>query len=1032
MAYVVSVTNSSPGNVASFTPTLPTHASGDLILILCTHDGIGSTETIGATGWTTVPGSAASGAQQSSWVYKIAASSSETDPTISGSAGADQWAVTILVIRDAHATEPFGASPADGTDYKRTSWSAAWYADSGALTTGADDCLLIYGFTSDTDNDGSVADINNYRIRVVPKDITVLADYRDAVSYGVRHIVGYCPAGPSGSTAPTVRMWTGDPSGIGRQGGNTWVLAIRNKASGTLQPAVKAGVDVVCWYGDFKNEPSYTWQSLDNFAATIESISVGNTAPSSGTTFGDIADTINPPGRYTELRSSLNTAGAWVGHTHTITSTNMTGKSFALQWSTDGLVRVGANGWCVGFSDGTNWVVYQLAPFDSTLPTQVPLYSVIALGNGTALDSSGSIDWSAVTRVAYMWHRDGSSGTQGVLKVKNAMLVDTAKFVGGGASQPCKFNLLPPAIEGCNLRDIANLQGTGQTMVRQNVQVGDGSTDTYFDASASSLEFPAAYDATNQVKRKFNFTPGGLTVGIYPSASDTLNLTAGIIATAVEQALTVNASASTSATVSTAGSSFVGFVPTWKTGIACNSATFKQCGTIDFKGADITSVIANEGTDDALISASDGFSATSCTFTASTTAVYGIRIAAAGTFSLDATTFSGFTKDIDVTATTGTVTINLAAGQATPTYQTAGATVTIVADPVFQSVVFSGFVAGSLIQIYDTRYTFTVSGVSVYPAVGDVYSQNGVDYTVISAGAGEIAAYGVTISEASGSLTRVTGSGDSSITFSAVADDGTQLFCGTASSGDTVISGSTCTWTDPDPATAKRHIRARVGRVSGATAKLLVEAIAGICGTASGAEAISFIIAQENDPSYNANAVDGPAIYATSGITFTDAATDVVNCDISGGSASWATIYACFVHWCSNTTTGIANDISYIQSPDPANYILTRTKVKNTGSGALTLTGGYYRDAVTGLSVTATDLTGGFIFPSVEHVVGYATASGLTAGQDAALMALPSASATATATLAAAAATPIAANVKQMNDATVNGDGTSGNKWRGS
>lgn len=1022
MAYVVSVTNSSPGSASSFTPTLPTHQSGDLILILCTHDGVGSTETIGATGWTTVAGSAASGAQQSSWVYKIASSSSETAPNISGSSGADQWAVSILIIRDANAS-PLGSSPASGTDYVQASWNAAWYADTGSLTTGADDCLLIYSCSMDTDNDSAV------RMRTVPKDITLLTDYVETTASAVRHMIGYVPAGASSSAAPTARFWFNNTAGGTQQGGNTWVLAIRNEASGILQRSVKAGVDALRFYGHFQDSWSDTYQAPSNFAATINSVSVDTNVATSTAT-----DLNNPPGNYTEIQSSLNTAGAWVGMSHAITSTNMDGKSYYLQWEIASRARVGTDGWCVGFSDGTNWALFQLAAYSASIVIDAPLYNVIALGAGraTPLYSSGTIDWTAITRKAYLWYRDGSSASTGVMRIKNAMLIDTAKFVGGSSATPSKFSLLPSAEEDCGYPDIANLQGTGQTMVRQNVQIGDGATDTYFDLSAQSIEYPQAFAATDAKKRKFNFAANAMTVGIYPSAADTLNVTAGIIATAVEQALTVNASASTSATVSTAGSSFVGFVPTWKTGIACNSATFKQCGTIDFKGADITNVIANEGTDDALISASDGFSATGCTLTASTTAVYGIRIAAAGTFSLDGTTFSGFTKDIDVTAATGTVTINLAAGQATPTYQTAGATVAIVSDPVFQSVVFSGFVAGSLIQIYDTRYTFTVSGVSVYPAVGDVYSQNGVNYTVISAGAGEIAVYGVTIAEASGTLTLVSGSGDASITFSAVADDGTQLFCGTASSGDTVISGSTCTWTDPNPATAKRHIRARVGRVSGATAKLLVEAIAGTCGTASGSEAISYIVAQEDDPSYTANAVDGPAIYATSGITFTDAATDAVNCNISGGSASWATIYACFVHWCSNTTTGIANDISYIQSPDPANYILTRTKVKNTGSGALTLTGGYYRDAVTGLSVTATDLTGGFIFPSVEHVVGYATASGLTAGQDAKLMGLPDASANATATLAAAATTPIAANVKQMNDATVNGDGTSGNKWRGS
>ena len=917
MAYVVSVTNSSPGTSSSQTPTLPTHTTNDLLLEIISQDGGGTTIATATSGWAMLGTQAASGASRMAIGYKVAASSSETNPTFTGDA--DQWIFTQIVIRDAHAS-PFGSSPASGTDYVRVDWSGAWFADSGSLTTGADDCLLIFGICQDTDNDSA------QRVRTVPKEVTVLADYVDSTNSAVRHLIMSCPAGPSGSTAPTVRAWLND-TGLGAyQGGNFWTIAVRNKSGGLLQPAVKAGVDVVCWYGHF-TEPAFTLQSLDNFAASIGGISTDNTAPSDGVA----PDPINPPGTYTEIRSSLITAGAWVGRTHTITSRDMSSKSFALQWEIDSRARIGANGWCVGFSDGTNWVVYQLSPLDTTISLVSPLYNVIALGNATALYSSGSINWAAVTRLAYMWHRDGSSGTQGVMKIKNAVLADTAKFVGGGAASQSKFSLLSSAIESCNLRDIANLQGSGQTMIRQNVQVGDGSTKTYFDMSAQSLEYPAAYDATSQTNRKFNFTANGLTIGIYPSANDTLSLTAGIMASAVQQALTVNASASTSATVSTAGSSFVGWTPTWKTGIACNSATFKQCGVIDFKGADVTNLIISNGTGTACATVSTGFSDTNGSYTASTTAVYGLRIAAAGTYDLDGTTFSGFTKDIDVTATTGTVTINLASGTSTPTYQTAGATVTIVSSPVFQSVTISNLVAGSRVQIYDTT--------------------------------------------SSTELANATGTG------------GNIVFSG---------GGTVATWTDPSAATASRAIRVRIAYVSGTTAKTFIEANIGTCTTTAGSQSISYVANQVADSTYNTNAIDGPSVYAGSGITFTDAATDRVNCNIAGGAVTYATIYACFVYW-NFTSTGIANDFTYIDAPDIANYLLSGMKIRNNSATDLTVTGGWGRDATTGLSKDIIDTAGstGNIFLAPDHVIPYSTGSGLTAGQAAELTAAASSSATA-------------------------------------
>ena len=55
--------------------------------------------------------------------------------------------------------------------------------------------------------------------------------------------------------------------------------------------------------------------------------------------------------------------------------------------------------------------------------------------------------------------------------------------------------------------------------------------------------------------------------------------------------------------------------------------------------------------------------------------------------------------------------------------------------------------------------------------------------------------------------------------------------------------------------------------------------------------------------------------YSSPRITFTDAATDRVNCNIAGGSVTWPTIYATFVYW-NFTATGIANDFTYISAPD--------------------------------------------------------------------------------------------------------------------
>lgn len=242
-----------------------------------------------------------------------------------------------------------------------------------------------------------------------------------------------------------------------------------------------------------------------------------------------------------------------------------------------------------------------------------------------------------------------------------------------------------------------------------------------------------------------------------------------------------------------------------------------------------------------------------------------------------------------------------------------------------------------------------------------------------------------------------------------------------------IVSGTSKVWTDTVDPVADRAIRVRIAYVSGAAAKTFIEAAIGTCGQTSGTEHVTYLASQTADSVYNTNAIDGPAIYATSGITFTDASPDRVNCNIAGGAVTYATIYACFVYW-SFTSTGIANDFTYIDAPDTANYLLSGMKIRNTSATDLTVTGGWGRDATSQLSKDIIDTAGstGNIFLAPDHVIPYSTGSGLTAGQAAQLTAVESAT-----SLMTFNGSLVEVDVKKMNGATVNGTGQSGDKWRG-
>lgn len=951
MAYVVNVTDSPYQTPASTYPvTLGSHQDGDLLLVCLTQDGAGGTAIAPnaaaiTAGWAMIGTQAQSQSCRQAWAYKYVGTGQApiSNPTFAGNS--DDWIGACIVVRDADPSTPIA-------NWMRSDWgnsSSISTADSNAIAassaggttvyTPLADSLLMYSWNCDGGNSA---------MRTKLDGIVADSKFSPATAEPVNYIVGHRQL--NSASVPSVTMYANTQS----EGGNGWVIEIKNKSGGTVQPMARVTAaensTVANWHGDFgARQLPVTWAKPSDFctASAIGGVNLSTAVLTTPTTTTTLVD--SPWGTATSI-GNAESANVWGGGSYSFSATDMRGKIFSVGWAVNVLStsgRVGSEGLIVAFrSSATDWAAFQVATKATGWKADEMRTAFIQVDNATPYASAGTIDWSAVTHVAYLWHK--LSGTGDAISIKNAVMLSSAAITGGSAAVPSTFKTLSDDLPSWGYYKLAEKQASSQVMGKFSTQIGDGTSYTYFDSSASSFEFPWAYSAT---EKNWNVNSGQVGLSVYGKSGDTVNLAAGVSASETQQLLTINASHDTGATFSVAGESFVGWAPTWKTGVPCANVTFRSCGVIDFKAADIVNVIANNGTGTALISASDGFSATGCTFTASATAVYGIRIAAAGTFDLDDVAFSGFTKDIDVTAASGTVTINLAAGQATPTYQTAGATVNIVSDPVFQSVIVSGFTATSRIQIYDTT-------------------------------------------------------------------NSVELFNGDASSGDTVVSGTTATWTDPAPATGNRAIRVRVAHVSGATAKGFLELTGLTCGTLSTTNSVTYPVNQVDDDTYNANAVDGSTI---TDVTFTDASPDRVNVDKAGGALAYPQLYAAFVYWLS-TATGIADDFAYINAPDTANYLFTAMKIRNTSATPLTLTGGYGRDSTSGLVADIVDVAGstGNIYPQPDHVVPFATGSGVTSQDKIDI---------AGAVLTAAAAAPISSNIKQVNDLTVDGAGSEADPW---
>lgn len=911
MAYIVSTTQTATAIAASYTVTLGAHVSGDLLLVCLSQDGGGTAIAPDATsataGWAMIGTGAASQGCRGQWAYLIADSASEVNPVFTGAN--DDWIGTCLVIRDAHATAPLG-SLVDGTDFKKADWGNSTninFGDSGALTTAVDECLLIYSWCSD-----GAATANVMRSKL--NEITALDKYS---STAIGHIIGHRQQ-QTAAAAPTVRMY----SPVATEGGTGWVLAVRNKSGGALQPDIRPDANEIKWYGSWSTQhDSLTWQAPSSFTgSTINGIATSTQSP----TIGNVTTNTNTPwGAGTSIE--VTDAGpAWVGGTHAITSADFSGKVISFQWdrnAASSTAAQGAEGIIIGFSDGTNWVTYQVAKPAKGWLNGVAEASFIAPGVSTEYansdgDSSSSINWAAVTRVGYFWHKIAASTT--AINVRHLTLFGTTALTGGGSSRPATFNDYQSAITSWQHYRAAEVQASAQVLLKASVQIGDGTNATYFDGAAQSFEFPQAWSATSVAnwQMSWNATANAVGLSVKAKSTDTINLASGVAATDTAQNLSINASSSTSATYSFA-QSFVGWRdPTDNAGLGWNGATFKECGTVTIAGGgDLTNcTIANTtSTNAALAVTANGSTLDGCAISG-TGAAYALELGTAVTAITltDCTLTAGSTDKVHVLKTTGTVTItisgttSLVAGDVT----SAGATVVISAPVLYQSVVVSGFTAGSRIQIYDTT-------------------------------------------------------------------SNTELFNGTASAGNTVVSGTTATWTDPLAASATRAIRVRVSYVNGASADMFQELSGLTCGITEGTESITYPVTPEDDTTYNTNGITGSGV---TGVTFVDSGTnDRVDCNIAGGSVSLPSIYAAFVYW-NFTATGIANDFTYVDAPDTANYILSGMKIRNTSATPLKITGGYFYDT-TGSVENCVDTAGstGNIFPMPAHVVPYATGSGVTA-----------------------------------------------------
>jgi hypothetical protein len=790
MAYIVTTeTTLSDGAINNVDISMPAgHQIGDMTILMITQDG-GATTISTPTGFTQIGTQAAAQAQRTTAFFRIHTAVDEADVNITGAA--DEWLVTAVLIRGATTLSVHQNNRTDSAN------STSNFLTSGSVTTTVANCLILSCFGFD----------GVFKLALDNTSLNKSVNISKEINIGAVQICQYFNQITAGATDTLTAL-----SEVASEGGSALTIAIAEATPATalMSPMITQAYTVLKMYGGvttantttaaFIRHDGVTWADANGTITptVIKGLSLATIATFAEATFQGTLSTWGSMTGLSYTGSAIDNTGRWYGRTHTIATTDMTGKIFSIEFmmSEVNTARLGPEGGLVYFQDSTgNWAAFQLSR-RQRLVAGVSYVYFVDVQNATPYDKSVSnINWTGITRLAYLIHKRTTATNAVILRIKNAILLDKVIMVDGSSSSPCSPAILEkilggldPAIGGHGAYILNTVQGKGQSLARFGVQYGDGTRKTYYDASATSLELPLRADSS--LGKRFWQVPnysGAGKVQIKASASDIVKQNACVIATDTEQDYIIDPTSSTSATYDFAGSSIIGWrVAHNVSGITINNATLQNC-RITLNGGSLSGCIISNSKAPVVTNNPGKISNTS--FVSPGTG-YAIQITATGTYNFTGNTFTGYGLDGTANAAIynssgGLVTLVLPAGSQEPTITNlAGGSDTVIELPqVYQSINISGATDNSRVQIYDTANSIELyNDVATFPF----------------------------------------------------------------------------TWTDSTPYVSDRTIRVRIMYVSGVDANIFVEQNLGTLTYAN--PNANFLVTPEEDTVYKANNIDGSTV----------------------------------------------------------------------------------------------------------------------------------------------------------------------------
>lgn len=724
MAYVLPITKTAAnatGASVAFSDWFTTSdglVSGDYIMVVANVGDGANALTISPTGvWTRlnnvdsprVFGGWSDNALRSQIWWAKFTGTLPAAPTVSGNT--QSWAAIAFVVRD--APDVTDASWIDVT--ARTDETALVYKYTvPAVTTTQNECLLITVLAQIID--AAYA----YPANLWGMDFTVgRASSSPGTTLPNSRLIVATRGAPNSGTQPTYDYISGQP-----RIAQVWTIAIRNKTGG-VRPIHVTNPPVKIF--DYSQNGTFAPASVTNLSTLHTSIAGIPTFASTMDNFnqdGAIANGIFDWFRQFSFTSPAATTGISGGYWALPAATDYTTGLFSMFFyrvpSADVLTESLA-GWLHYFADASgNWSVYRFVDLNSSFQGST---IVVHLPDETRVAGSTTPpNLAAITRRGIAFEQIAADTSTRRIFIRaeciqpfNAPLTIT----GGGASYPITARVVSNMLGSGVGRSLAFPSGQGLQTITMPIRFGDGTRATYVNDQVQAMEYPVPGAVPG-----YRVTTGRQEIIVRASSADTILLSAGTKGSTTLQKFTVDSASSNSATYGFAGT-FFGFDVTAKTGVAMTNATFINCGKIDAKGTSINgSIIRGSVSTTAAVRLENGGSANNVTFTKGAE-TYAIEIAGTGTVTLENTTFSGYTKPLNILATSGTVTINLALGQTALAYDSAGAAVVFVIPFVPQSVTITNGVAGTRLLIQDI--TTPSSPVTLYSGVPSSYPHTWTD-----------------------------------------------------------------------------------------------------------------------------------------------------------------------------------------------------------------------------------------------------------------------------------------------------------------